>query len=157
MPRIPLPDPRHPWSLVADITLDHGPLHTDANLDRRIGRRILDGVVDQIDTIALAKRLLGTGVTVNALHPGNVASGFGMNNGWLMRAAIRVIQCLTAALSPEQGAETQIYLATSPDVVNIAGKYFDKKKPIEPNPVAKDEPIVEHLWKVSEQLTGLAS
>ncbi len=106
-------------------------------------------------TVALAKRLQGTGVTANALHPGAAVTGFGMNNSLLWRVLIRIVY-LFVGISPEKGAETQIYLATSPEVASVTGKYFDKKKPVEPNPAAKDEAIVENLWTVSEKLVGLA-
>ncbi len=104
-------------------------------------------------TVGLAKRLRGTGVTVNSLHPGFVATGFGKNNGLLMRGAMAVAHRF--ALSPEKGAETQRYLATSPEVANVSGKHFYKKKPVEPNPLARDDAVVERLWKVSEQLSRL--
>lgn len=103
---------------------------------------------------ALTKRLQGTGVTVNAVHPGAVATGFARNNGPLVSLIMRVIGLFE--LSPEQGAETQIYLATSPEVANVTGKYFEKKKPVRPNLAAQDEAAVERLWKMSERLTGLA-
>ena len=106
-------------------------------------------------TVGLAKRLQGTGVTANSLHPGLVATNFGQNNGRLWGLVFRLVYLV--GISPEKGAETQIYLATSPDVANVTGKYFDKKKPVEPNPAAKDDATVERLWKVSEQLTGMAS
>jgi NAD(P)-dependent dehydrogenase (short-subunit alcohol dehydrogenase family) len=107
-------------------------------------------------TVALAKRLQGAGVTVNALHPGMVATNFGQNNALIWRIVFRMVYLLTG-ISPEKGAETQLYLATSPEVANITGDYFDKKKPVEPNPIAKDPAIAERLWKVSEQLVGLAT
>ncbi len=106
-------------------------------------------------TAGLSRRLQGTGVTANALHPGFVATGFGMNNGRFFGVLLRIIQRLSFALPPEKGAETEIYLATSPEVAGVTGKYFDRKKPIEPPPAAKDDAVVERLWTVSEQLTRL--
>ncbi len=95
-------------------------------------------------------------MTVNALHPGPAVTGFGTNNSFLWRIVFRLVYLFTG-ISAEKGAETQIYLAASPEVAKVTGKYFDKKKPIQPNPAASDNTIVERLWKVSEQLTGLAS
>ena len=106
-------------------------------------------------TVALAQRLQNTGVTANTLHPGMVATNFGQNNALLWRLVFRMVYLFTG-ISPEKGAETQIYLATSPEVANITGKYFDQQKPVEPNPLANDRVIVERLWRVSEQLVGLA-
>lgn len=107
-------------------------------------------------TVALAKRLQGTRVTVNAVHPGPAVTGFGMNNNPLWRILFRLVY-LVIGISPERGAETQIYLATSPEVANITGKYFEKKKPVEPNPAARDDATVERLWSVSEKLVGMSS
>jgi NAD(P)-dependent dehydrogenase (short-subunit alcohol dehydrogenase family) len=107
-------------------------------------------------TVALAKRLQGTGVTVNALHPGSVATNLGQNNTLIWRIVFRVVYLVTG-MSPEKGAETQIYLATAPEVANLTGHYFDEKKPVEPNPIAKDHAIAERLWTVSQQLVGLAT
>lgn len=105
-------------------------------------------------TVGLAKRLQGTRVTVNTLRPGIVATGFGRNNGWLISTLLGLITPLIA-LSPEKGAATQIYLATSPDVSEVSGRYFDLKHPVTPNPLSQDDATVERLWQISEQLTGL--
>lgn len=105
-------------------------------------------------TVALAKRLQGTGVTVNALHPGYVATNLGQNNAWIWRIVFSIVY-LFSGMSPEKGAETQIYLATASEVATVTGSYFDKKKPVEPNPIANDQAVVERLWAISEQLVGL--
>src|SRR4030065_1185350 len=84
-------------------------------------------------TTELARRLEGTGVTVNALHPGLTSTGFGQNNpGFLMKIMGAVIPLI--ARSPEKGAETSIFLASSPEVQSISGKYFVDWKVTQPAP-----------------------
>lgn len=77
-----------------------------------------------------------------------------MNNSLLWRSVIKLVHHVIG-ISPEQGAETQIYLATSPEVAHVTGKYFYRKVPVDPNPMAKDEVAVERLWKMSAHLTAL--
>jgi NAD(P)-dependent dehydrogenase (short-subunit alcohol dehydrogenase family) len=103
-------------------------------------------------TYELARRLGGTGVTVNALHPGFVATNMGNNIGWFMRI-LRPLMNLRA-LSVEEGAETVIYLATSPEVEGITGKYFFRCKPVSSSAYSYDEAVAERLWRVSEEMTG---
>jgi retinol dehydrogenase-12 len=103
-------------------------------------------------TFELARRLQGTSVTVNALHPGFVASGFGLNNFQLMRLAMKLLGRF--ALTPEEGAQTSIYLASSPEVRAVSGKYFDKCKPVEAAPQAYDQEVQKKLWEISEQLVN---
>jgi len=79
-------------------------------------------------TYELARRLEGTGVTANCLHPGFVATNFGVSNGGIFGPIFRLAQL--AALKPRQGAETSIYLASSPEVEGVSGMYFDKKKAV---------------------------
>jgi NAD(P)-dependent dehydrogenase (short-subunit alcohol dehydrogenase family) len=99
-------------------------------------------------TIELARRLEGTGVTVNALHPGFVNTGFGKNNsGFLFRILGAVVPLF--ARSPEKGAETSIYLASSPDVQNVTGKYFVDSKVAQAAPQASDTAVARKLWDVS--------
>lgn len=105
-------------------------------------------------TIELAGRLQGTGITVNALHPGFVASNFGLNNGGVVRFSVKLFQRLFA-ISEEAGAETPLYLATSAEVAGITGKYFVKKKATPLTGQAQDMAAAKRLWQVSEQLTGL--
>jgi retinol dehydrogenase 12 len=102
----------------------------------------------------LARRLEGSGVTVNTLHPGVVASNFGQNNGWAERKLWRIIGLF--AQSPAKGAATSLYLATSPDVEGVTGKYFVKKKAQRSSPISYKPEMVKKLWEASEQLTHLS-
>jgi NAD(P)-dependent dehydrogenase (short-subunit alcohol dehydrogenase family) len=105
-------------------------------------------------TYELARRLDGTGVTVNALHPGFVRSRFFSNNwGVLGQAIWRVIGL--AGISPEQGAQTSIYLATSPEVEGVTGQYFARCKPVRSSHESYDEEAQRRLWRISAELTGL--
>jgi NAD(P)-dependent dehydrogenase (short-subunit alcohol dehydrogenase family) len=105
-------------------------------------------------TYELARRLNGTKVTVNALHPGLVGTGFASNNGRLLRIGIAIARPFM--LSPEQGARTPIYLASSPEVEGVTGQYFVKCKPRRSAAASYDEAAQRRLWEISEQMTGLA-
>ncbi len=104
-------------------------------------------------TYALARRLEGSGVTANTLHPGFVATNFGRNNGPLSQVAMTLARPF--AITPEQGAQTSIYLASSPEVADISGRYFVRKSPAKSSAVSYDEAAQEQLWQLSEQMTGL--
>ncbi len=105
-------------------------------------------------TYELARRLEGTGVTVNALHPGFVATNFGANNyGIVGRIMKRIVNL--RGISPEEGADTSIYLATSPEVEGITGKYFVKRRAVPSSPASYDEDAARRLWEVSAEMTGL--
>jgi retinol dehydrogenase-12 len=98
-------------------------------------------------TYALARRLEGARVTANTLHPGAVASGFGHNTPGLFKLLVTLARpfLFTAA----QGAATSIYLASSPDVEGISGKYFVKCKPAPSSGISHDEALQERLWASS--------
>jgi NAD(P)-dependent dehydrogenase (short-subunit alcohol dehydrogenase family) len=105
-------------------------------------------------TYELARGLEGSGVTANTLHPGFVRTGIFRQEGlvgWLIRRAADLI-----ALTPEQGARTSIYLASSPVVDGVSGRYFVKEQPAASSPQSRDEAAAKRLWQLSEQLTGLA-
>jgi NAD(P)-dependent dehydrogenase (short-subunit alcohol dehydrogenase family) len=102
-------------------------------------------------TRELARRLEGTGVTVNALHPGVVASGFGQTDGGFMRFVVRLAHPFM--IGPEKGARTQVWLASSPDVEGVSGKYFDKCAERTPSRAAQDDAGAKKLWAISEELT----
>lgn len=102
-------------------------------------------------THTLAQRLAGTGVTANSLHPGFVASNFGKNNGVLSKIMMKVLHLL--AIPEKKGAETPLYLATSPEVEGVTGKYFDNRKAKMPSALAQDDTAAERLWALSEEMT----
>ncbi len=100
-------------------------------------------------TYELARRLAGTGVTVNCLHPGFVASNFDKNLQGLLGWGMRFV--LPFALTVEQGAQTSIYLASSPDVEGVSGKYFEKQKAKRSSNLSYDEKTGLDLWKLTEE------
>ena len=106
-------------------------------------------------TYELAHRLKGTHVTANALHPGRVGTDifrtdfsiFGRPFKWLMERI---------SLTPEQGADNTVYLATSPDVEGISGKYFVKREAVSSSPLSYDKELAGQLWEKSDKVTGLS-
>ncbi len=106
-------------------------------------------------TYELARRLAGTGVTVNALHPGVVATNFGMGGGGLMPMFNRLMS--VAMLRPEQGAQTVVYLAASPEVEGVSGEYFVKQKAVRSSKASYDLSAANRLWQVSAAMTGLSA
>lgn len=105
-------------------------------------------------TYALARRLAGTRVTTNALHPGFVASSFGHNNRGVMGGVLWLAQKV-AAVSPQKGARTSIFLASSPDVSGVTGKYFQDCKETASHSVSYDEALQEQLWRYTAKMTGV--
>jgi retinol dehydrogenase-12 len=103
----------------------------------------------------LARRLEGTGVTANVLHPGFVNTGFGANNKGWFASVINLLQNL-AAKSPQEGAATNIYLAAAPEVKGITGKYWENKRQRNSTAASYDVDVQNRLWEVSAQLAGLA-
>ena len=102
---------------------------------------------------ALARRLDGTGVTVNALHPGLVQSHI-FQDSRLLRVVLGLVGRFFM-LTPAQGARTSVYLATSPEVAGASGGYYERCRLIDPSPAAQDELDGERLWRESARLTGL--
>ena len=101
-------------------------------------------------TYELARRLEGTNVTANCLHPGVIASGFGQTYGGAMSILVKIGRPFL--LSPEAGAKTSVTLASSRDVEGVTGTYFSKCEPIRSSAVSYDEPSQRKLWAISEQL-----
>ena len=106
-------------------------------------------------TRELARRLKGTGVTANCLHPGFVATRFGNESGGLLSLGIRAAKAF--ALTPQQGAETIVYLASSRDVAGVSGAYFHKCRQDTPSREAQNDADAKRLWEMSARLAGLAA
>jgi NAD(P)-dependent dehydrogenase (short-subunit alcohol dehydrogenase family) len=102
----------------------------------------------------LARRITGSGVTANALHPGFVATRFGDNSGGLMRTVLKVAKPI-GAISPEEGARTIIYLASSPQVAEVSGEYYYECKLGTPTAEARNDEDARKLWEMSESIAGL--
>jgi retinol dehydrogenase 14 len=107
-------------------------------------------------TYELARRLEGTGVTATVLHPGVVRTAFGAEDpaGW-QRLFLPLVRPWLK--SPAQGAETPIYLASSPEVAGVTGRYFANRKPKTSNRASYDTEAQARLWRVSADLVGLTS
>jgi retinol dehydrogenase-12 len=104
-------------------------------------------------TRELARRLEGTGVTANCAHPGMVRTRFGRQARMPMRAAVTLARPFL--LSPQRGASTIVYLATSAEVAAATGGYYVKRQRREPSAAARDDATARQLWQLSEELTGL--
>ncbi len=106
-------------------------------------------------THELAKRLEGSGVTVNSAHPGVVRTNFAKNNGGLVMLGFRFLGMFF--ISPESAAKRILYVAMSPDLEGVTGKYFTKMHEVRSSQESYDDDSAKRLWQVSEQLTRLAS
>src|SRR5436189_1146360 len=106
-------------------------------------------------TYELARRLQGTGVTANCLHPGFVATNIGQNGvGSIGRSIVKLIFS-RLGISPEEGAKTSISLASSPEIEGVTGKYFIKSIPVRSAPISYDETLQRQLWDESAKLVNL--
>ena len=104
-------------------------------------------------TYEIAERLRGTGVTATCMHPGAVNTRFGSNNRGPMTIFFRLSKPFMR--TPEQGADTLVWLASSPEVEGVSGRYYSNRKPVEPKSLANDPGARRRLWNESEKLTGL--
>ena len=107
-------------------------------------------------TFELARRLAGTGVTANCLHPGVVAT-----NIWSANPAPLVARLVIAVMKPfmftsKQGAAVPLYLATSPEVAEVSGEYFIKSKPAKSNPLSRDPKLMAEVWQCTGKMTNLS-
>lgn len=104
-------------------------------------------------TRELSRRLQGSGVTANSLHPGAIRSGFAVND----RGAFARLTALLGPLflSSEEGAATQVYLCSAPELEGRSGEYFSNRRPKRPWPQARNDEMAARLWEVSVELVGL--
>lgn len=129
------------------------------NFDDLQGRRRYSGwgayaqakLANILFTRELARRLAGSGVTVNCLHPGAVGSNFG--GGMFKRGLVSLLSGWFI-LTPAKGAETSIYLASSPAVEGVSGEYFAKRRIARSSAASRDMAVAQRLWTVSEALTA---
>lgn len=106
-------------------------------------------------TRELARRLDGTNVTANCLHPGVVGTNLGASAPFFFRAFFTLAKPFL--LSNARGARTSIYLASSPDVEGVTGGYFSNCRMVEPTAAARDDAAAARLWHLSEELTGVGA
>ena len=107
-------------------------------------------------TFELARKLEGTGVTVNSLHPGVVAT-----NIWPADAPL-LVKIVIGVMKPfmlnsKRGAEVSLYVATSPDIANVSGEYFVKSKPARSNPLSRDPQVMAAVWQWTEKVIGTSA
>ncbi len=113
-------------------------------------------LMEIMTTYEMARKLEGTGVTVNVMHPGFVRTNFAKSDaGRGMRLILKLSSPF--AKSPEKGAETSVYLATAPEVENVTGKYFANRKEIKSSKVSYNRELQQKLWERTEELIGLTS
>lgn len=104
-------------------------------------------------TRGLQRRLEGTKITTNSLHPGVVRTGFGLNSEGIFKHLVKL--AAPFMLSAEGGARTSVYLASSPEVEGVSGKYFAKSRVAKESKAARDAAAAERLWQKSAEMTGV--
>ncbi len=146
---------------IVNVSSDaHRPARVDFDdlpLERRytaVGASCVTKLMNLLFTFELARRVQPRGITANAAHPGPVASNFGRSNRGVFGALFALAGPFM--LTPAKGARTQIWLASSPDVEGVTGKYFAKCREKKPSARALDEAAQKRLWDVTAQLVGLA-
>ncbi len=132
--------------------LDFGNLQGEQKY-RQFQAYSLSKLANVLFTYELARRMKGTGVTVNCMEPGAVYTNFYNNSGLFLKFFSRLFGWTMR--SPERGAETVIYLASSPQVERITGKYFKDGKPVRSSDRSRDRDLAGRLWEVSERLVKL--
>ncbi len=107
-------------------------------------------------TYELARRLSGKNITANALHPGRVGTDIFKTNFSILGGPFKWFM-ERISLTPEQGADNTVYLASSPDVEGVTGKYLVKREAVSSSPLSYDQNLARRLWEVSEQAAGLTT
>lgn len=138
----------HKWGV---INFDDLQGERDYDMDKAYNQSKLANL---LFTYELARRLEGTEVTVNSLHPGMVVTDFGREYTGFKAFMNRLWRVFMK--SPAEGAETSVYLASSPEVAGVSGKHFADKKPVASSKATYDVALAGRLWDVSEALTQLA-
>ena len=108
-------------------------------------------------TYALARRLEGSGVTANSLHPGFVATNLGSGNRIPVKPFMFLFRLTGRAISVKQGADTPIYLASSPEVEGVSGEYFERRRPRVSSPQSLNTDDQERLWRMSAEMVRLGA
>ncbi|HZZ86673.1 MAG TPA: SDR family oxidoreductase [Anaeromyxobacteraceae bacterium] len=143
---------------VSSVAHEQGRLDfDDLQGERRYDRLAAYGaskLANLLFTYELARRAAGTQVTANALHPGLVATNLGSDDGWLRTKLRNLLR--RGLVAPEEGARTSVWLASSPEVTGISGRYFQECREARSSPASHDRRAKERLWSVSEGLTGSA-
>jgi len=144
---------------VASIGHRQGDLDFDNLQFERGGYRIMKAytrskLANVLFTAELARRLAETGVTVNCVHPGTVATQIWTRAPWFARPIIAVRKLFM--LTPEQGGDTIVHLAASPDLEGQSGGYYENNCRVQPSRLAQDQALAKKLWDVSAQLVKLA-
>jgi retinol dehydrogenase 14 len=134
-----------------------GVIENDLSAEKYDGRKQYSNskLANVLFTYALAERLKGRGIVVNAVDPGGVATNFARNNGlgpWLRHRLYYLMKA--KLLTPRQGADTVVYLASSDAHIGITGKYFANRKETRTSDISYDKAAQERLWEMSVELTG---
>jgi len=136
-------------------TLDFDDLSWEKRKFSGLGAYGASKLANILFTLELASRLAGSGITANCLHPGvvatNIFTAFGGRTGKVFTVLLRPFM-----LSPADGAKTSVYLASSPEVAKVTGKFFDKCREVPPTAAAQDTAAAKRLWEISAKLTRLA-
>lgn len=135
-------------------TMDFDDLHFEKGGYSIMGAYGRSKLANVLFASELSRRLAGTGVVANSLHPGAVATPIWSKAPFWAKPALAIAKLFM--ISPEQGGDTLVHLAAAPEAATMSGLYFEKNQPVKPSRAARDEAAAKRLWEVSEKLTGIA-